>query len=483
MRQLIRNVIASVGITSVMACAMAIPCQPGPGAECQGNTTATTILFINGINNSQTQVELSAKKLIESLKADGLPPSTYNLEHFFNPTDGFFNDTAEVRRQAAISNLYLATGNYYKSLGDYYNARYAIVDGLSGVEQRIVSVAGQLKQNIKDILATSAGIVIVPHSQGNLYVEAAYAMLQADGNTALLSRIRVVGVAVAAATTPSGRYITHDSDRVIWFGPLSERVATSLLNDFIPKAPNETACIAFFCGESISWTGFIDKTAHGFQEVYLNQSLTSQASGVAFPKIIFGLISASLSEIDAAKTPYAVFDNFGNRNFCSVDVAVNCPGSAFIGVGFFNLQLGKLALAVAIPAGPAVDLTSIEVPVYYSAGSNQITISVRQDAGGLPYPFAVVTSQTLAGSMKSIFSFFADPTPTTLLVGFSPGSVVLQGGSRYWIEVSAPALNTSAIWTFGPIPMFGNLAQSFNGHPYALTGDQEPALRVVVTPH
>lgn len=491
MRKLTRQVIASFGLAVCFCYANAATYFRDTGVELQSDRAAISVIFINGVANDAQQTIASSEALIQAMRDAGLPQFKYSFSYFYNMTDGTLSDDTELIEQAKISDVFLGSSsgsrdNYYQSLGAFYNSQYAVVSTLSGVRARVVSVAGLLKHRIESTLNLSGGLVLVPHSQGNFYVEAAFAMLLAEGKNGLLKRVRVAGVASVAATTPSDRYLTHTYDRAIsaLYALTHEPLAVNLAN-YRPLPANETACIGSFCGGAISWAFFIDATGHGFQEVYLNPQLASQASGVTFPKIIFNFVSTSLSEIEAAITPFAVFDNLGDRRFCSVAGALSCPGSAFIGVvgGFFNSQLAKAALAVAIPAGPAVDLTSIELPVYYSAGSNQITISVRQDAAGLPYPFAVVTSRTLTGSMKSFFSFFVDPTPTTLFVSFDPGAVVLQGGSRYWIEVTAPALDTSAIWTFGRIALFGSLAQSFNGRPYALTGDQEPALRVVVTPH
>jgi hypothetical protein len=285
------------------------------GIEKQDNPEAITVLFVNGIRNDERETGLSSEALIVSLRSSGLPQSKYNFDYFYNSTEGGIDDTAEVVQQAKISDALLSTSNgnrntYYKSLGSYYIEQYKNLGALPDVQKRVVSVTWQLKGSIESILspragATPAGLVIVPHSQGNLYAEAAYAIILAEGNAALLSRIRVVGVASAAATTPSNRYITHTTDRVIAneYG-ITHQSNGLYLNYFSPLELNVTACLADFCGNNISnaaWA-FIDPpfgAAHGFQNVYLNPQLASQTTGTTFPKIIYDLILASLRELGA----------------------------------------------------------------------------------------------------------------------------------------------------------------------------------------
>lgn len=308
-------------LTQIVCCAamLNIPQSWGAlvlGVVQQPDTRAITILFVNGIRNAEFDAAKSSELLIQSLKDPGLSQSTYNFTYFFNPTDGNLGagDVSEVWVQQGISNDALLSagsdqGKYFKALGDYYNNTFAsrFVLSLSRTNLRVVTVANDLKQRIKDILSKSAGVVIVPHSQGNLYVEAAYAMLVAEGNAGLLSRIQVVGVANAARTTPSNRYFTHTDDKVILAYEVDLAIAHGL--SFRPMQGNQTACykdmFATFCDGHIAllWSAIGDGYAHGFGEIYLNSKLTSEADGRQFPKVTYDLVTESLASL-ASRSSY-----------------------------------------------------------------------------------------------------------------------------------------------------------------------------------
>lgn len=284
--------------------------QRGPGFEYQVDDRAITILFVNGVRNNQPEVEDSTERLIESLKVNGLLQGKYNFDHFYNTTNGFAGggDFDEVLEQIKISDAYLALsgGNrttYYTLLGNYYNQQATNLPNLPPVSRRVVSVAARLAESFRSILTASAGLVAVPHSQGNLLVEAAYAMLLAKGETDLVAKIRVVGVASASATTPSDRYITHSVDEIITFvEPLL--ASNNSLSFFSPLDANVTACAGSpsRCADQIDWSE-LDSLKHSFQAVYLNETLTSEESGNTLPAAIFNHVALSLSELLAVQPP------------------------------------------------------------------------------------------------------------------------------------------------------------------------------------
>lgn len=278
------------------------------GREHQENSSATTILFVNGIRNTLNSTGVSSEQLIQAMKVSGLPQLKYNFEYFYNPTDGKYGvgDETELIVQALISDAALASSGgdrnaYYLALGQFYNSQYAVVATLSGVRKRVASVAGLLKGTVESYLAGSAGLVIVPHSQGNFYVEAAYAMLYAEDKFALLDRIRVVGVASVAATSPNSRYLTHTEDEAVQLQELQTHNTLVSLQKYHVLPANETACMVGLCADNILWD-LIDKRRHGFTQVYLNIDLQSQVSGISFPEIIYGYVTTSLAELQPSPT-------------------------------------------------------------------------------------------------------------------------------------------------------------------------------------
>lgn len=340
MRKLIhRTVLLLIGgaIASITS-AFAAPYQRDPGREYQTDNSAITILFINGVLNDESQVERSSDRLILSLS--GLPQRTYNFDYFHNPTDGIPGDSGEVLEQIKISDTYLTlSGNdkttYYTLLGNYYNLQAANTLNLSPARRRIVSVAARLAENFRQILTTSAGLVVVPHSQGNLLVEAAYAMLLAKGESNLVAKIRVVGVAPASATTPSGRYVSHDVDEMI---TVLEKNLAALhsLSAFSPLPSNTTACTGepVQCAGQIDWVPIEDppidllpttyRLKHSFVQVYLNAQLKNAGTDDTFPKLIYKHVINSLQELGGA-LPGVVYVE--NRTDEAIQLGSPTPGS------------------------------------------------------------------------------------------------------------------------------------------------------------
>lgn len=312
------------------------------GIEIQDDPAAITIVFINGIQNTPEDAASSSDELIRSLKSNGLPERKYNVTHLYNRANGFLGDDSELLDQAIISNAFLVEagsdrGRYYKLLGQFYNEQSQKLGNLFGSRRRVVALAADYKRQVKEILRTSTSIILVTHSQGNFYAEAAYAMLQADGDEALLGKIRVVGVASVAATSPNGKYITHSEDMAV----RDQGRQTALLSNYRPLPPNETGCeILDQCGDKVLWLLY-DKMAHSFAEIYLNIDIKSQASGISFPKIIFNHISSALVELehksDIQPTGYNIAD-IGNV----LPIAINDGGLIIARCDNFNKACYRL---------------------------------------------------------------------------------------------------------------------------------------------
>lgn len=355
------------------------------GYEYQANSKAITILFVNGIRNERYQVVDSSESLIQSLYLDGLASGTYTFEYFHNPTDGLLDDSGEVAQQMRISDAYLALsqGNrakYYDLLGKYYNQQSADPSSLPVVLRRVVNVTARLASTIRAILADSDGLVIVPHSQGNLYAEAAYAMLAAEGGSELLAKIRVVGVGVASATSPSDRHITHRFDEVIMIAEPFLAGALSL-KTFLPLIDNEIACGGDppLCGKAFDWSN-IDKLAHSFGSVYLNKDLTSQASGKTFPATIYGYVALSLQELTGVQPPPPP-PPFGTVTFVGRGkVRSFTAGSALIG----SVQPFPFAIGDDVTVTLTFKSDSPEYLMSYGSFYFAESISI-QVGGNLPY--------------------------------------------------------------------------------------------------
>ena len=285
-----------------------------------------TILFVNGIKNDLSQAQSSSLEISKLLGWDA-EKNNFNFTYFFNPTEGFISDTIELSVQSEISSLAMqAVGgnsvsiktddalktNYYLSLGKKYtlneNNRDAFLteanslknDLLNPVSQgkrdrllatvRALDTAFSLKNKIETILNKNiqANLVIVPHSQGNFYTEAAYAILMYENKQELLKRIRVVGVASVAGSTPNNTYLSGKQDNAVFVGQ------SNIAKSFPPYTPlpfNETGCY-FPCTNWLETTNVLlqeytgDIALHGFGEIYLSDKVISTEKRESYRLII-----------------------------------------------------------------------------------------------------------------------------------------------------------------------------------------------------
>lgn len=259
----------------------------------------TTVIFINGIANTKDDACFSSLMLRASLSLEGVDVKKLNWTHIYNKTDWNVRgvslaDIDELRVQATFSDDALkyrpATDTeYYKLLG----AKYESLKHLVGKNPlltpsslpeiiRVVNTTYAILNYIKS--KTSNGyVILVPHSQGNAYVEAVFAILTYEGNFDALNRIRVVGVAPVSARPPRAKYLRHNADTAINF--FQADVNTIALSHYKPAAPNAIACLKEPCtdtaGSSLEQLRALtkDSNLHSFTDVYLNPAIVDGSVG------------------------------------------------------------------------------------------------------------------------------------------------------------------------------------------------------------
>lgn len=297
-----------------------------------GNVSSSSIkiIFVNGIDNTLDDACSSAQKLKSVIGSN-----KYNYSYFYNVKDPNFDDQLELSWQAEQSNLALSENgyvaseiagdankkiNYYKSLAvRYKNAITAPGTTLSVVNRLVTRIKTELQTT------TNKSLILVAHSQGNFYVEAAYAILlneaiaNQDASIAdLLLRLRVVGVASVAASTPHNRYLSHSNDFAVFVGQNAIASFTSSLTNYKPLKYNAIACAFSPCndpdGKNVATLRYLavlpeggNNTAlHNFQAVYLNDSFYSESTGKSFPSIISGLVQESINELGGGNSSYSI---------------------------------------------------------------------------------------------------------------------------------------------------------------------------------
>lgn len=280
------------------------------------------IVFVNGIANTIDDACSSMQNL-----ATLVGKNSYSYSYFYNTQDPDGVDQVELTWQATQSNLALSANGYYASeiAGDaskkfnYYKTLGERYKNAVNAPGSVLQVANRLVNRIKSELQTSTNkkLVLVAHSQGNFYVEAAYAMLLNEASTNgdasiidFLQRLRIVGAASVAASTPHNRYLSHSNDLAVFVGQAAISSLTSSYTNYKPLKHNAIACVFSPCtdqeGKTLASLYYVsqlpeggnDTALHNFQAVYLNQSFFSEATGKSFSSIIVEMIKDSINELN-----------------------------------------------------------------------------------------------------------------------------------------------------------------------------------------
>lgn len=329
------------------------------------NNKQKTILFVNGILNDDIAACNSAVSLRQSLAAEGLATAEYNYDTFVNTTDGGFGDVTELRLQAAISsaakkaNTAGTRQGYYTKLGGIYRTliagnancdpyisyintpewNFVSTELLEVVEeysacQRISDITQRLANTLAKY-AIAGGVIVVPHSQGNFYTEAAYSLLLEKG-FGKIAKIKVAGVAAISQYPVDDRYLTISQDNALF---LLQKINTSGLKDlqYTPAKTDTTACATYLpCtnipggGQNEDVLGKLTKSVgirpaldadgwiksgaislirgkipqesrylfHEFVEVYLNTKILDAITRKTLPAIIEAMVFDASNELD-----------------------------------------------------------------------------------------------------------------------------------------------------------------------------------------
>lgn len=269
--------LAACVLTSFIFCASAAANQ-----RCDRFGRGYVGLFFNGVQNSLVQANegLREVSLIRGLTAsDGLPIE-YQLA--YNETDGFFDflELYQQRSRELVPDIENNLGFFWGILRDGGTGpewAALIANSVIGAEELLNGLRNDLssffpsrlsgspaaadesrhRALINSSLITNRAIVMVAHSQGNLFANRAY---DYASSLAPESQFALVHIAPASFKT-NGRHILGDLDLVIQgLGAITPVPPTT---DLMPG-------IAF---RSPGANGKTDYLGHGLIEIYLNRSL------------------------------------------------------------------------------------------------------------------------------------------------------------------------------------------------------------------
>ena len=193
--------------------------------------------------------------------------------------------------------------------------------------------------------------------------------------------------------------------------------------------------VLLYCGTQIPWLS-IDLKAHGFQEVYLNEQLTSQTSGRTFPKIIYDLVSQSLSELANGSATATVP---GNAN---LNLAGRASGYTCCSGDAAPAQSPTLVSGLTLVAGNTLTFSASGEVSYSGAASG------RNNPDGIPYlgvprgfgdGISSPTNLNRVNALVGLFLGDGSPTATTAPLpidyagGLSFPSTLPQLGQIFYI--------------------------------------------------
>lgn len=188
----------------------AILCAVLRAGNCSGGSAGTTVFYVNGIRTTQLQAEGDLDKLQDRVLAalDGTPQSTECLAFrpAYNETNGTWSDLWQSVRQrlnqdASLFARYVADIDsaplWFQAA---FGAAAVTIDELANEPE----IAGHL-QDYESERAQGNTIILVAHSQGNLYANAEYRKLQLRSWPVPDNKVfSIVSVATPAKTVEGG---------------------------------------------------------------------------------------------------------------------------------------------------------------------------------------------------------------------------------------------------------------------------------------
>jgi Protein of unknown function (DUF1566)/Repeat of unknown function (DUF5648) len=281
------------------------------------------VIFVNGMMNSRRSAEALSNELASALGHDSTS-SNFDYDLIYNPSAvGFgwvnlfalWGDAREIRRQAAVSteaqrnsgadwteiasnsNSFLA---YYRALGEAYSSKLnlngaATDNANTTVDMHIYRTTQRIATQIKNLIDQGVRPVLVPHSQGNFFVEAALARLLHEidqgiwpGMSAerLVNEVGVYGVAPVSATSWKNSYIRNSLDSAVGTSlPVATRGMdfSALPANTVPVLPSEYTPIGSGDTPAITLRSLgADSRYHGFSEMYLNAVIQREQDRESF---------------------------------------------------------------------------------------------------------------------------------------------------------------------------------------------------------
>ena len=283
-----------------------------------GCIESANIYYINGVNKpAEDEVKDSASLLRKQILTFSTKRSAMRkVDYLYNDSGGVMLDVLHelaaqkaVERNTAIAQTFLAVGfaafGLVSTLDD--SDKRAVEQRVAGLinaalpletQQLIVSFASRV---FDDSMGNNVQAILVPHSQGNMFANAVYDRIRLAHPANLARGLGVVNIANPAARAPNNSYLTAAQDRVINVLAAAQAVANGTL---APLPANFDASAGALQ---------VDSTGHGFNDVYMSQSLpTGAAASRSIAANVVQKIDVMLGQTSTfIDTPSYYFDSNG----------------------------------------------------------------------------------------------------------------------------------------------------------------------------
>ena len=369
-------------------------------AEASYCNYGNAVFFGNGMFNEQSSADSSLRRLKRMMITAGeLPDEEWTFELSYNHNEGIYS-LFEVYRQSMGDQA----ASFWRWLGSqdlapewFQNATHEIAATYDVAEAIIDADLNRHVQRYQSLLMEGNRVLVVAHSQGNLYANAAYTNLSQD-NRIQISAFGVVSVATPASRVAGGGpYFTLVNDIVI---AAVESLFPGTLDPNVANIPD-----------------FADWTNHSFIKSYLNGNQTgpmivnsalSQANSLSWPTPQIG------------SGPISVTLTWGAER--DVDLHVNEPDGSHVYYGNMWGSSGYLDYDDVTSWGPehyyVVDCETLAtgrygVGVNYYSGNGPETAHVQVQAGDIIRDYSI----NLSAPEGSAGNSNAEPVASIEVIG------------------------------------------------------------------
>lgn len=272
MRRLVNSTLTkclAYAVSAAITCAPLRVLATPSAADCGGYT----LVYSNGIMNDEGSIGESMV-LLEAAFGDTVNDLPLDYKNALDRSNGFYLDVASVLQQQA--DLYAGDGLTWSDIISIYfgltpiGIALSIITGINDALQQFIitntaalmsqyadlsdTIAATLAEHValyQDLLDNHQRVLIVAHSQGTIYANAAYAeVMSTPDNPKDALRIVSVAALVPSIADGKGRYVTSSNDLAV------NLLRTGANNSILAANVDDPASTADFKG-------------HGFKEIYM----------------------------------------------------------------------------------------------------------------------------------------------------------------------------------------------------------------------